>query len=115
MVENFLHAGNSFLSVEVKSLEITEDLENDISKVNYVISLGGAEVAISGTGQGVVDALFRSMIYRLSKDYPSLEQIRLSEFHVRAKIKNKLKSLGSDAPVKVELVVENASRVKMPF
>jgi len=55
------------------------------------------------------------MIQQLSKDYPSLEQIRLSEFHVKAKIKNKRKSIGSDAPVKVELVVENASHIKIPF
>ena len=115
MVEKFLHSSDSFLSVEVKSLKITEDLENDISEVNYIISLDGTEITISGTGEGVVDALFLSMIHRLSKDYPSLKQIRLSEFYVRAKIKNKHKSIGSDAPVKVELVVENASRIKTPF
>jgi len=114
-VAMFLHTSKSFLPLEVKSLEITEDLENDISRVSYVIALNGTEVAISGTGEGVVDALFRSMIQQLSKDYPSLEQIRLSEFHVKAKIKNKRKSIGSDAPVKVELVVENASHIKIPF
>lgn len=115
MVEAFLHSGNSFLSLEVKSLEITEDLENDISKVNYSLLFEEREINISGTGKGMVDALFRSMIHRLSENYPSLKQIRLSEFFVTAKIKNKRKSIGSDAPVKVELVVQSDTRVKTYF
>jgi hypothetical protein len=41
---------------------------------------------VSGTGVGVIDALFAGLKKRMADDYPSLESIRFSEFSIKGLI-----------------------------
>ena len=103
----------SYLFLKIKNFVLKEDLENDKSLVTCQLMLGEKEHSLEGCGDGVVDALFCTIINELSPEYSSLNNIKLVDFVLKAKpIK---KGFGSGGPVGVDLAVGNQRGKKIHF
>jgi len=94
----------SYYNVAINKLDISEDLVNDSTKVDCLLSLGDKKYPIKGEGRGIVDALFGSILHTLKKEYVSLENITLQDFLVTVDL-NKFWRKKSKTDAKVEAVI----------
>jgi len=103
----------SYIPLRVKNFILEEDLGNDKSSITCQLMVGGEEVQLKGQGSGLVDALFCTIIEELSSEYPSLNNIQLIDFILKAKPVKK--GFGSGGFVKVDLAVSNRRGEKSHF
>lgn len=113
-IKSFLDESGSYVAISVSSFSIEEDLRKKASSIVADLSINNKKTKIKGVGVGIVDALLRGLVDKLSKNYPSLKNIKISEFNAKAKIKKKARP-GSDAVVDVDLVLENTRGGKIIF
>ena len=113
-IKQFLKNSDSYTKLAIASLTLKENIKKHTSSITCDLILKEEKIKIKGEGNGLVDALLPTIIYELSHRYNSLKNIRLSEFYATAKIKKKSK-LGTDSPVKVELVLLNSEGKKLYF
>jgi hypothetical protein len=103
----------SYVHLQIKDFVLKEDLENDKSLVSCQLTLGEKEISLEGRGDGVVDALFCTIINELNSEYLSLNNIQLIDFILKAKpIK---KGFGFGGLVSVDLAVANRRDKKIHF
>ena len=103
----------SYVHLQIKDFILKEDLENDKSLVTCELTLGERTIQLEGRGAGVVDALFCTIINELNSEYPSLNNIQLIDFILKAKpIK---KGFGSGGFANVDLAVANSRGKKIHF
>ena len=93
-----------YIKVLINKIDIREDLVNDSTSVSCELLLGEKKYKIEGTGRGVVDALFTSILKCLKKEYVSLENITLEDFVVTVDL-NKFWRKKSKTDAKVEAVI----------
>ena len=96
-------------NLKISSFSLEEDVEENISTIKYDIALdGGSTRTINGKGQGLVDALFNSLVKNLSKEFLSLEQLEFQDFSVRVSFKQARRAARTDAPVEVCLAISTS-------
>ena len=113
-IKEFLKESDSYVTMSVDSFSLEEDIKNKTSTISGNLLINNKKIIIRGSGVGIVDAFLRTVIEKLLDRYPSLQNIKLSEFYASAKIKKKARP-GSDATVSVNLVLENIKRGKIHF
>jgi len=105
----------------VGEVKISEDVSNDLTKINCKIKLLSdtkeKTISINGKGSGPVDTLYKSLVSRLSKDYKSLEDLRLIEFKIDADIYEAQERpyYKSEVPVEAVLIVKSYDRNQLAF
>jgi hypothetical protein len=93
---------DDYLHLNVHNYTLNENLDEGSVDIECRLSDqkdDGFEV--SGTGVGVIDALFDGLKKRMADDYPSLESIRFSEFSIKGLISS---DVSPDVATKAEAV-----------
>ena len=95
-------------------VSLEEDLQKKISKIDYEFEYEDKIFKGSANGKGMVDALWKSTIKKFAKDFTSLNEVKFLGFTATAKLTRRRGS-GSDAIVKVVLIVESANKEELSF
>jgi hypothetical protein len=74
------------MSLRVVSYTLTENLDENICRIQCELHDGEDAIMVEGEGVGTIDALFDGLKSRLAGDYPSLESIRFAEFDIEGLI-----------------------------
>ena len=98
------------LQLHAESYKLEESLtDNNCDVFLSVRNPHSGEVfQIEGSGVGLVDAVFRGLKARLSRDYQSLESIEFAAFEVKG-IMSSGHEAATDAEARVEIGVRNSS------
>ena len=102
-----------YIPVQIKNFVLKEDLENDKSLITCELVLGEKSVFLEGQGDGVVDALFCAIISELNSEYPSLNNVQMIDFILKAKPVKK--GFGSGGFVNIDLAIRNRLGEKSHF
>jgi hypothetical protein len=105
--------GANFLELGVRRVVIEDDERGTTVKVN--LAEGEQSVDVEGTGVGVVDALFTSLLDRYAREYQSLKTIQLASFQVGADMGSKKVQAGVDAVARVHIDVVNSEGKHFAF
>jgi len=107
--------GDDVVSLGIEKIVIEELLQEGRTKIACEVEYSGKLLQIQGTGRGVVDALFNSMLKALSKEYHSLEGIEFIDFLVSIDPTRRRKKSGTDCYVRVDIQLHNSSKRRMHF
>ncbi len=109
--------GESYTKLKVERIKVEEDLSTEQTSITCeaVQSDSGERIALTGTGAGVVDALFNAMMDRFADEYPSLKSIRLSSFSVGARLETRNREAGTDSQGECSLELANSEGKLFPF
>jgi hypothetical protein len=100
----------------IPTFRLDENLQNNISTVYYSALLEGeSPLSIVGSGQGVVDALFGSLVESLSPRFLSLNQLEFEDFALRVSFAEARHRARTDAPVEVCLTISSSPFYKTFF
>ena len=99
--------GANFLALSLVKLSIDEDAGTSTT-VRAKVSEGETTVEVTGTGVGVVDALYNGLLDRYAREYQSLKTIQIVGFQLAADMQSKKAQAGVDAVGKVTLEVKNS-------
>lgn len=100
----------------ILAFRLDENLQNNISTVYYSVMLEGEDpLSIVGTGHGVVDALFGSLVESLSPRFLSLNQLEFEDFALRVSFAEARHRARTDAPVEVCLTISSSPFYKTFF
>lgn len=114
MVKELL--SSEYLGFSVDSLVVRENKSSESTHVECVLEVRnqtGYDVVyeISGSGQGVLDALFNGVIESLSEDCSTLNNISVEEFQVQVDERDlralRQKERGTSAAVEICLTIDN--------
>lgn len=101
--------GESKTTISPISITVGESLNDDFTTTEFSFEVKGKENKIvtleEQKGKGFVDGLFTGLHSYFSKDYSSLDKIRLSDYNVNPMISNSKNSMGTDAQASVMLSV----------
>lgn len=76
-----------YLNLNVHNYTLNENLDESTVDIECRLSdQKDVSFEVSGTGVGVIDALFDGLKKRMADDYPSLKSIRFSEFSIKGLI-----------------------------
>tara|TARA_R110000824_G_scaffold68140_3_gene176424 strand:+ start:1131 stop:1727 length:597 start_codon:yes stop_codon:yes gene_type:complete len=103
------------IKLSIYNFSLREDKERSCAHVSWNCSLGGKNIKISGTGVGIVDALFVSAVESFSGDYKILEGFNFEDFSLRVKFKYSRKRQQTDAPVEIKIAIANSRKQKFYF
>ena len=107
---------DSFLCVDISSVNLKEDIKQGITKIECTISIGKERTKIKGFGSGIVDALYGSIVSRLEEKYCSFEEIKLIDFAVESNFdKTTIKKSKTDAKIEVVLLVQSGENARFVF
>lgn len=93
-------------------ISVSESFKTDFTSVEMSINetsrgLQGPSFVLSEhEAKGFVDGIFKCCHNHYSKDYPSLNNIRLVNYQVRPRIKKTGNTMGTDAKTEVSIVVD---------
>lgn len=107
--------GSEYLELTLKQLSLTETFNPDASEVRISTLDHDSELAIEGSGCGLVDAMWSAMLGRFAAEYESLKTISLVGFSVIARLDTKMHSEGTDAIGEVTLQVRNSDGTVFDF
>lgn len=100
----------SYLGLEVDRIEMTEDVAAGTpSEVRVTLREtrdNTRKQVITGTGSGIVDALYHGLVEHYAPEYPSLKTITFTGFEVTGRMGTS-RERGLDAEAAVTLVVQN--------
>jgi len=99
----------------VSDFILKEDDKKENTFISCVLNLKNENIFIEGKGQGILDALFNSILKEVNKSFYSLGNVELEDFSVRVKFKESFRWSKMDAPVEITLVLKNSSHAKMYF
>jgi hypothetical protein len=101
--------GSDYLDLSIRSLELEEDLNAEVTKVVIRTSdENGHAPRLDGEGCGLVDALYGALLRRYGPEYQSLESIELTNFDVSARFETKKDRAGADAVAEVSVDIRNS-------
>lgn len=109
--------GNDFLAMQPVSYTLSEYLDEEGCELKVVLQTSGpgdGNVAFSGKGVGLVDALFAGLIEYYAREYPSLKTLSVQNFEIRGNM-NTGHARRTDAEVAVVLSVTNSEEEKFVF
>ena len=110
--------GEDFVGIDISQFILREDIQNSCSQISCFLTLKNGttdSILIEGTGSGMVDALFSSIIEQLSDKYSSLRQIELADFALKVKFKESRRWRKSDAPVEIRLALRSEGNRRLYF
>jgi LeuA-like protein with dimerisation domain len=91
-----------------------EDLDGG-SVVKLELLEGDQPVEVTGSGVGLVEALYNALLERYAREYQSLKTIQLTNFQINADIGTKTGQAGVDAIAQVTLDVSNSEGRQFSF
>ncbi len=100
--------GDDYISLDIETVEIVEDLSCDKTSIYCSYSLSSEEkgAIVEGTGTGVVDALYNAFVNRIGEDYKSLRELKLVDFRLSADGLNKYRvKPGTGAFVEAQMMI----------
>jgi hypothetical protein len=101
--------GSEYLELKIDRLVVEEGHDDESTRVHVELSdTQGLNVAVDGSGVGLVDAMFHALLERYSPEYQSLNSIELAQFNVQGKIDTKKAKAGVDSVGEVVLQVRNS-------
>ena len=105
--------GERYVSIFIKDFRL---LESDVDKTSHIdciisFSNGWKSTPISGSGYGMVDALFNSMMGTFTKDFSSLSQVQFDDFAMRIKFNNTPRKSSAPAEIKISLTNERNQKI----
>ena len=102
--------GDSYINVSIRHFSLTEDDLEKITCVNCeIVFSDGRREDICGSGHGMVDALFNSIIQKYSDKYISLNQVVFDDFTMRVDFKS-AGARSTDSPVEIKLALKANTR-----
>jgi hypothetical protein len=108
--------GDNYLRLEIKSLDVEEDLDAELTRVKVrTVDPHGAESTVSGEGVGLVDAIFEALLERYAAEYESLRTLELVNFNIDARIDTANQSHNVDAKGLVTVEVKNSKGTLFTF
>lgn len=102
---------SDYITISIDQFVLSEDLINNITYVScHVSSTHDAFNAfnLEGSGHGVVDVLFGSLVQELASTYFSLENANFEDFIIKVRLKESSKRTKTDAPVDVTLAISTS-------
>ena len=107
--------GERYINIFIKDFRLLESDTDKTSHIDCIISFSNhwENMPISGSGYGMVDALFNSMMNTFTKDFSSLLQVQFDDFAMRIKFKNSPRK--TDAPVEIKISLKNQRNQKIYF
>ena len=106
--------GANFLTLELQKLMIEESAGGSSTATLHVRE-GDQTVEVTGTGVGLVDAIYGGLLDRYAREYQSLKSLQLTGFQVGADIETKTGQAGVDAMGTVTLDVNNSEGRRFSF
>ena len=110
--------GEDFIEVHISQFILKEDIQNSCSQISCFLTLKNGSkdsILIEGSGNGMVDALFNSIIDEMSSKYQSLSDIEFGDFALKVKFKESMGWRKSDAPVEIRLALRNSRSKRLYF
>lgn len=109
---------DSYLGLSIDRIELSEDVgaegQSEVRVTLHETHEGGREQVISGSGVGIVDALYHGLVDHYAVEYPSLNTIRFTGFEVKGRMGTS-REQGLDAEAVVTLVVQNTDERAFSF
>lgn len=107
--------GANYLDLALGRLVVDEDPDGQTS-ANVRVVERGQEVEMTGSGVGVVDAIYAALLARYAAEYQSLRSIRITGFQVSADIDGtRAAPAGADAMGTVTIDVLNSEGKRFTF
>ena len=107
---------NDYYTMSINKLTLEEDLLEEISRVSFRLNLGSESKEITGTGKGVVDALFTGIMNCLEKEYISLSELSLVDFSIEGDFERKTyKKSNTDVDVEARLLMQSSGGLEFIF
>lgn len=96
-------------SLLISSFFLNENFEENISTITYDFSFNDeVPTHVTGTGLGIIDALFNSLGTHLSGRFSSLSQLEFRDFSVKVNFNHTRRPSKTDASVEVCLVISTS-------
>jgi hypothetical protein len=100
---------NEYLELKIDKLIIEDDARAETTTANVHLSDShGLAQTVTGTGPGMVGALWSGFLTRYASEYQSLQSVTLANFSVIARLDTKTGKDGTDAVAEVKLDVRNS-------
>ena len=108
--------GEKYIKLSVEDFTLSESAEHDTTAVvcMLVFSNNWGNLQIEGSGVGMVDALFNSMLAVFCKDFFSLRQVQFEDFSMEVKFSS-FKVRPTDAPVEIKVALINQRKKRIYF
>ncbi|MAH44916.1 hypothetical protein CMI37_03755 [Candidatus Pacearchaeota archaeon] len=106
------------VQIVITQFTLKEDFKNDCSIVTCSYKLKPSRrkaKKITGTGSGVIDALFNAAMAELTKNFHSLKEIELYDFLVKVKFQESIQQRRTDAPVEIKIALVSSNKRRMYF
>lgn len=107
--------GGNFLALSLERLVIEEAPDASCSVVVETKETNGSIQRVTGTGRGMVDAIFRALLERYAQEYPSLKSIELANFRIEGHMDTKQDKSGVDALATVLVEARNSEGMLFSF
>ncbi len=107
---------DDYISWEINSYQVSEGIESDLAQLKVDLKQSdGKIISLEGSGDGVIDAFFSTLVESFSSEYCSLKTINFADFKVTTNIASKNSFSGSDSEVEVEILIENSYKKQFNF
>ena len=103
------------IKLSIHNFQLKEENNNGGTYVSWDCFLNEKSINISGSGEGIVDALFASAVESFSNDYKILKGFSFEDFSLRVKFKYSRKWQQTDAPVEIKIAITNSKKQKFYF
>ena len=107
--------GENYLELELRHLTIDEAPGEACHVTVETVDTHGHAQRVTGTGQGMVDALLKGLLERYAREYHSLESIEMANFRVEARVGTNRHKSGGDALATVSIEVKNSEGIRFSF
>jgi len=108
--------GPDFIELNAQKLQVEESFSEERVRICcHLTTQDQQKLEIQGEGVGLIDALMNALMAKLTLEYPSLKQIKLSDFSIKTDLSTQKLKTGSDSLAIVELTVENMDRKRFVF
>ena len=104
-IDNIL--GDKKITTFIGSFVLREKDEKKESHITCDLIIEDKITKIKGSGHGAIDALYNSIIDKLTKEYNSLAGVKFEDFSMRVKFKHSRRWNKADAPVEIKLVLRS--------
>ena len=108
-----------FIFLNVEEFVLEEDIKNNKSNISCRLTSPATQhftsLSLEGAGQGIIDALFNSLIDNLVDKYVSLQKIEFEDFKVAVKFKESHRRMKTDAPVEIRLTIKTSRFNRVHF
>ena len=108
--------GEKYIKLSVEDFTLSESAEKDTTTVVCMLAFSNnwGNLQIEGSGVGMVDALFNSMLSVFCKDFFSLSHLQFEDFSMEVKFSS-FKVRPTDARVEIKVALINRQKKRIYF